>query len=818
MVFQVFRKRQKTALAILAIAAMFAFIGGSFFTAYQTGSGGAYALEDAQGNRVVVKVDGKAVDFAEIERLYQQRRKLNSFLQVVAEVAQTSPRGFLNRDLPDAVVALALERKAQRLGIVVTEEEAWDWLKEAGGGKLKSTDFEDIFAGRVTGKGRSGQKLGLTVEEMLSSLRKELAAGQALSDAMPAGAFDTPIDIWGMHAPREVKVSLEFVEVPVAKFLGETTAPSDEEILKVYNERKDKASNPETGFVGFLEPRRVVLQVIEANVDDFLSEVTVTDEEIQAYYEEHKAQYEEKPAPEVPAPPADIPTPEIPAPPEDLPPPAEAAPAPPESPQPQSQPNPESPPEPPAADASPSPAPTEPDSGPAETPMDPESEMHAAGSAIRSGLLSAALGPLSALQTAEEPTAEEPKSDEPAPPEPQPTEPPAEPAPSPPSPTDEPPKDAPAPPSETTATEPAPAESAPTSTEPVLPETPPSDAATTPAPTPPPEPKYKPLEEVKEEIRKTLQREKAAPIIESKMQAIHDRLNRYLFQEYRPAKNDWRKSGKDMSQFVPPAPPDLSKIAAEYHFQFKTIGPLTEPQLGAEAGIGKAVRVAKNEAATPTSTMPELAFDAQPGVDLYSARVLYNKEGPTYYTIWKTEDLPPKEMPLDQVREQVIEVIRKSEALAKAAEAAKALVEKAQKEETSLADSLDPASGLTAKKSDPFPRIAEVSTSDSPGSRSQVSVRIPQIPGADEAFVNEVFKKGEGEFLTLPDVRKENYYAIRVAAKTKFDPDKFRSLYQLRSFYTYQMQQQQGPLAVYQIYSDLGITPPELVARVFQSQ
>lgn len=817
MVFEVFRKRQKTALAILAILAMFAFIGTSFFTASSTGDP-IFAVRDASGKEVAVEIDGEPVTHSRIERVQSLRGKLNSFLNAVAQASSTEPQRFPSPfeqiamrqfGYPEGLVSLALEKKAEQLGIVVSEEEAWDWLKEVSGGKLKASDFEDILAGRSKAARQGGgtnTKISLTMDEMMKGLRRELAARQVIVYSLPSGPLDTPIDLWQMQGATDVKVSLEFVEIPIEKYLANTKAPSDEEIQRIYEERKSKESNPETGFVGFLQPRRVELQYAEAKIEDFLGDVEVTDEEIAKYYEEHKADFEDKPPPST-----DVPIPDVPAPPADLPPaPEGAAPAPSEP----SPPNPDSPPAPQApADPAPQPMPqpepvpqppTEPQSPPpAPTPAEPpkQAEGSARATSLRPALIGAAFGSLTAFQSAE-PAPSEPSPAEPAP---VPTPPPAEPAPSPSAPS----------PTEPATTDPAtvaPAPKEPTAppSDPVTPDAAPEEPPV--APPPPPEPKYKPLEQVKEEIRKTLAKEKMRPILEKKMHAMSETLKK----EYRQARVEWRNAPKnkegELPQFVPP---DMAKLAAENKFQFKTIGPLTKTQLKTEAGIGQAVPLAKSKGEAPTDVMPGLAFSGDPGEGMYSPGVLYNEKTGAYYLYWKTKDEAAMELPLDQVREQVIEVARKNEALAEAAKAAKDLIDKAKEQEKTLADVLDPAAGLQAKTSSEFARQApQFPVGDDPASRGQAEIRIPEIEGADASFVASVFEKGEGELLTLADAKNENYYALRVAGKTKFDPNKFREQYPMvRLQYTYGsgIPQQQVLYEISQVISDLDISPEEFL-------
>ena len=83
-------------------------------------------------------------------------------------------------------------------------------------------------------------------------------------------------------------MGIEFVEIPVEKYIDETAVPTDQQLKETYNKYATIEPDLKQGLPGFLQPRRIDVQYLLAKVDDFAKDETVTDEEIARYYEEKK--------------------------------------------------------------------------------------------------------------------------------------------------------------------------------------------------------------------------------------------------------------------------------------------------------------------------------------------------------------------------------------------------------------------------------------------------------------------------------------------------------------------------------------------------
>ena len=823
--FESFRKNQKFVLATLAIAAMIAFILGGFLQ--NIGQGG----EDP----VVATVYGEKVRFSTVRLISQQRQQVNEFLRRAAAYSKSTfpPQGFpLDKD--NVIAGIALAKKADRMGVTVNDEEVLAWLNQITEQKLTGDDFEGIIRGRINPLKKSiagkDDQFAMSDVILFSTLRRELAIERLLRISLPPGTtdFEEPADVWERESPRWTEMALEFVDVPVKKYIDEAATPTEQQLKETYNKYATVEADLKNGLPGFLQPRRIDVQYLAAKVDDFAKDVTVTDEEIAKYYEENKEEFTDIPKPTLdtstpapPTPPTDAPatpappTTETPAAP--VTPPAEEkpagtpetpAPAPPAEPKTET-PKPETPaetpkPETPAEPKPETPAEPKPET-PAETPKPetpaepPKVEAPPAGTPpqvnakFSIGRVAAAL----ALSYQEAAPAAEPKPAEPAPAA---AEPAKEPAPAPaepakeaaPAPAAEPAKEptpapaAPAAPKDAPITEPASplAPAGPVNSDPGLPIPPDSDITIAP-PTEPskalPAPKIKPLEEVKEEIRTILQRQKASQLAKASLQKTLDTVMAPYFNDtYLVAKSDYesahRKDGKvDLSGFTAPAPPDLAKVAADNHYELRTTGLLSLAQLDLLGGLATSTRVDKAAGTGTPESFRNLVFNNQIGSDLYFPRIVFDSESKSYFAYWKIADVPPAPKPFEEVKDEVVKLWRIDSARPKAKELAESILKKAKESEGKLT----PPEGTDFKveTTETFPRVRMVPSGVNPGIEEPLPVKIANMPGAGEAFLNEVFKLKSGELAVIPGEKDEDYYVVKVTARNEPDFAKFARQY-----------------------------------------
>ncbi len=184
-----------------------------------------------------------------------------------------------------AVETLVLSKKAQQLGLVITDQVINDLLRQITGQALTSADVMAIATGL---RGRE-----LRIGQIFEALRTELLASnfaqlffQSLSDVPPAQRFE-------YYSRLNRRAKAEVIPLAVADFIAQVPDPSASELEKFFDEHKNQFPDPTSPDPGFKVPKRAAFQYFKADfakfTDQFKSEVT--DQEIETYYNENKAQF-----------------------------------------------------------------------------------------------------------------------------------------------------------------------------------------------------------------------------------------------------------------------------------------------------------------------------------------------------------------------------------------------------------------------------------------------------------------------------------------------------------------------------------------------
>ncbi|MEM6331038.1 MAG: hypothetical protein AAF790_12405, partial [Planctomycetota bacterium] len=141
----------------------------------------------------------------------------------------------------------------------------------------------------------------MTVGYFFDLLREALLARNYLNSY--AYTFETtmPQQKWADWLKVKDRVVVEAAAIRAEDFTSDVADPTDEELQAFFDEHKGRVPTPEnvvgvalpSPTPGFARPRRVVLQYAKAELSTLTDELlpTVTDEEVAAYYEENKSQF-----------------------------------------------------------------------------------------------------------------------------------------------------------------------------------------------------------------------------------------------------------------------------------------------------------------------------------------------------------------------------------------------------------------------------------------------------------------------------------------------------------------------------------------------
>lgn len=295
-----FRKYQKVMLAIAAVGAMLAFgvlpILSDFMN--QSRGGGGPSVD---GNAVAVSWDGGKLSEAELQGRRVLRSQLMAFQRGVVE--RTLQRGAQPRVVvvpntnaeASIVESLLLAKEAERMGIQIGDAAVLNHLTQhLANDTIDRNELAAILQATTGGR--------LSQAQLFEGMKTELAAHQvrilANGAAFDGGVTDTsltPSQSFDYFKRLYRRMEAEIIAVPAADFVDQvTTEPTESEIAESYGEYKEVFPSPITPTPGFKEPMRVAFHWVKADFPTFLEKEieSLTDEEIQKYYDDNKSSYQ----------------------------------------------------------------------------------------------------------------------------------------------------------------------------------------------------------------------------------------------------------------------------------------------------------------------------------------------------------------------------------------------------------------------------------------------------------------------------------------------------------------------------------------------
>jgi hypothetical protein len=723
--FTVFRRNQKIMLAVVGIGAMVAFVFLTPLMSYMSGSA-------APANPVVVETNYGNLTVNELESLKYSRELVDRFLrQVTAQfVSNQAARGNLDPRLLDSLVdrqysywrqqlmsrssqgpeqaaveTLVLSKRAEQLGMVISQQAINDKIKEITADSVSSAELQDVIRSLQPSRPVSVARLFEALRtEMLASEYSQLFA-QSLRDIPPAQRFE-----YFSRLNRRAKA--ELMPLAVGDFVAQAPEPTDAEIKQFYEKFKNDYPNPDSPDPGFKQPRRATFQYFRADIGALTAKLEgeITEEEIRKYYEDNKAQFrafdfdKDDAASETPA--------------------AE----------PQDQ---------PADDAEKSDAPEKPaaESKPDESKPAPESKP--------------------ADEPAEEKPAE-PKADESKPSSPQagatrqqapvrfvsvtaaPDEAPAEEKPAEEKPAEETPADDK--PAEETPVEEKPADAKPADDKPA--EEKPAEAA------PAEEPRFEPLEKVQDTIRTSLARQKAQERITEQFEQLSGEMRRYADDvDIYSTEKGTNPSAK------PPVPLDFEALAKDKDVTALELKSVTADQ-AADEDIGKSFRVVQDQRTGASYTIPFVSFALSERLPTYKSELDQDNENHAFL-FWKTDEEPAFVPPLDQIRDKVVLAWKMVKARELARKRAEEFAAQARTLKKPLEELFGGQSKLKITETGPFSWLTLGNVPADPGALPRLS----DVEGTDrvgEEFMKAVFALEPAQIGVAMNVPQTTVYVIRL--------------------------------------------------------
>ena len=744
-----FRKHKKVAFALLTLMAMISFV----ILPHVLEIIGSRASKDVLA--LQTKKYGN-LHRSELDMLSYQRQKVLQVLEQLATKALGDRDSQGNIDFQAYVAAAKLRsqiggtsdeevavgwllaNRAQEIGVLVSDDSVKAQIGQLLVGKIKKKDLDAVL--------KSAQ---ISATQFVAFLRHELLSLEMRNMLLAGAGSLSPTERWDCVLRLHRNAKIEALPLPVANYVAQVKQePSSREIKDLFNQYRHREPNPNSPEPGFREPARAAVAYFRLDQSAFLDSSPEGEKRIEAYYQEHLADFIPKP----PAPDQTIPfvqpKPEVK--PEAKP--AEAKPA-----QPAAQPKPEAKPEvkpaeTPKPEVKPEPKPAEPPKPEVKPEPKPEVKPEPKPE-VKPEAKPAEAKPAQPVAPPKPEVKPEPKPAEPpkpeAKPEPKPAETPkpeVKPEPKPAAKTSsvsrspfqyasyQAPPTEPGQTAKTEPTAPAPAAPAPAPVAGAKPAAPaPVPAAVAkPAeakPAEPAKPQPRPLSEVREEIRRILAAEDMKKILDQ-LQAKLQQFETKQWLRYQTAKDQ----GKDIE---PPTPPDFQALAEAYN-----TNPARPKVLAVETGVETLWELRKRDIAR--SGIPngkaflEVIFE---GTQVY--RPLVTMSEGSAFLFWKTEDIKAREMELtdEGVRQRVIDAWKFREARKLALADAKQMAEKAAQSGKPLQDLFGESGQVVTPREFTWmsvpaeiPRVSEVEGIDRPGDDFMRAVFSLQPTGVDAAM------------------------------------------------------------------------------------
>ena len=288
-----FRKHQKILLVVFGVALMVVFTIGGIVSQSMSIQG------PSRQNAEVVKLKSSPASSSfetlresDLDSMRYSRQFLRQFMRTVN--AQATERGARPRQylgVPDSVdersllQTLILSQKAEEMGLVVTDENIVNFLRRYTDQKVSDSEFLGIINQMSQGRMSATMFFNAMRNEMLARRFQELFRQGILPS--------TPGVYWDLYQRLNRQVTIEAVPFNVAEYLDRAPEPSEGEIKEEYDDYKDRYAFPSSPTPGFKERKRIEFQYAQADLATFLDEEKskITNEQIEAYYNENKEEF-----------------------------------------------------------------------------------------------------------------------------------------------------------------------------------------------------------------------------------------------------------------------------------------------------------------------------------------------------------------------------------------------------------------------------------------------------------------------------------------------------------------------------------------------
>jgi len=289
--FRTFQRNQKGCMAgatLLAIIS-FLFLGVIIQLIGSRGGPSSQITTYAESRRF-----GKITDY-EVQRLRDDREMLGRFFNVLLrnlwEASDPTNPEMRESLLPLQMLVHRFEQPhhpeqlindwlisqyAKDEGVSPDWHDMLRWLKEQTGDYLSDAVYSNTL-----------RSVGLSQQSLEYLLARYLRQQQLLAQFNLSVSVVSPATRWDWFQRLHRQVTIETAAVPVDSFVNQVGEPSASQLNAFFEQRKGKRFNPMVADSGFIMPTKLAFQYAIAEPSQALLD-SITEEEMLAYYEEHK--------------------------------------------------------------------------------------------------------------------------------------------------------------------------------------------------------------------------------------------------------------------------------------------------------------------------------------------------------------------------------------------------------------------------------------------------------------------------------------------------------------------------------------------------
>jgi peptidyl-prolyl cis-trans isomerase D len=218
------------------------------------------------------KVDGESIPVQSLVQAWQQRqRQLQQMLR--DELPEDLKKQQQQALLDQLVRQTLLAQRAERAGYRVTDQALARRVMEHPAFQVDGKFSKDRYIAML-------RSAGIDERRFESELHDELLINQ-LQAAVVDSAFVAPFELQRRYALEKQEREIDYALVPASQFASSATV-SEEQIQKYFEENKSN----------YLLPETVDLQYVELTREQAQAGVTVTEEALKEYYEQVKDRFE----------------------------------------------------------------------------------------------------------------------------------------------------------------------------------------------------------------------------------------------------------------------------------------------------------------------------------------------------------------------------------------------------------------------------------------------------------------------------------------------------------------------------------------------